>query len=145
MTEEILFGNKLIAEFMGYRVFNKRYPRNHGIGGGIEPIFKDVILEKTKYHISWDWIMPVVEKIESTGIDSYEWTDNRGTHYNFDNFEVSINFNTCFIWCNYKLDPPICMNPNSCHIRQETKLRAIYVAIVEFIQEYNKIINYEEK
>lgn len=55
-TEE---GNKLIAEFMGWR--------KSGIHGWLPPnkedswaYGKDSIL---KYHFSWDWLMPVVEKI----------------------------------------------------------------------------------
>lgn len=39
-------GNKLIAEFMGYK----------------EP--------EGKFHSSWDWLMPVVEKIRNTKDDS---------------------------------------------------------------------------
>ena len=40
--------NKLIAEFMGY-------------------IYEDDILvpEEPQYHTSWDWLMPVVSKIEN--------------------------------------------------------------------------------
>ncbi len=60
--DEFLMGNKAIAEFMGFRVYEKRYPRNHGIGGGTL-VLKDCILEKLKFHTSWDWLMPVVEKI----------------------------------------------------------------------------------
>lgn len=41
-------GNKLIAEFMGVRWNNEP---NSSI--------------ETKYHSSWDWLMPVVEKINS--------------------------------------------------------------------------------
>ncbi len=67
MTEqEILEGNRLIAEFMGYTVYKKRYPRNHGIGAP-EAEYKDCILEKTKYHSDWNELMKVVEEIEQTG------------------------------------------------------------------------------
>ncbi len=65
-VEEILEGNKLIAEFMGYRVFHKRYPKNHGIGAP-EKEFKDCIVEKTKYHSSWDWSILVVDRINGMG------------------------------------------------------------------------------
>jgi hypothetical protein len=44
--------NKLIAEFMGYAIIDKE--GNH----------KDT---NYSYHESWDWIMPVVEKIVETG------------------------------------------------------------------------------
>ena len=54
--------NKLIAEFMGLRTNSY----------GDYNIDKDVMgfdmivcsLADTKFHASWDWLMPVVEKIE---------------------------------------------------------------------------------
>ena len=62
MTEEkIIEDNTLIAEFMGYTVYRKRYPRNHGIGAP-EAEWKDIIIEKAKFHKSWDAIMPVWQK-----------------------------------------------------------------------------------
>jgi hypothetical protein len=63
MTQkEILKGNKLIAEFMGlysYGVLNPVYAYNDD----------DYLacnhyeLKELIYHSSWDWLMPVVEKI----------------------------------------------------------------------------------
>jgi len=47
--EETTNGNKLIAEFMGNTVHELDVPH---------------ILEDTEYHTSWDWLMPVVDKIE---------------------------------------------------------------------------------
>lgn len=45
--------NKLIAEFMGVDQVDIDYAFNeHG---------------QLKYHLSWDWLMPVIEKIESLG------------------------------------------------------------------------------
>ena len=49
--------NKLIAEFMGLETSN-----------GL--VFQDANTKEfhsIKYHESWDWLMPVVEKIESLG------------------------------------------------------------------------------
>jgi hypothetical protein len=46
--------NKLIAEFMGYDSRRKFFT----------PWNEDTA---PKYHTSWDWLMPVVEKIESMG------------------------------------------------------------------------------
>jgi len=45
--------NRIIAEFMGYKVFNngtKCYSPKYDEG-----------LEPMKFHKSWDWLMPVVE------------------------------------------------------------------------------------
>ena len=55
-----LESNKLIAEFMGFTiiqgdVYNIPVPKND-VGIGYTP-------NKMQYHTSWDWLMPVVEKI----------------------------------------------------------------------------------
>ena len=61
---EILEGNKLIAEFL-----NQKLPSNSDF---------DIYL----YHSSWDWLIPVVEKIESLtpieGADKIELAKVRG-------------------------------------------------------------------
>jgi len=48
--------NKLIAEFMGY-------------------IYEDDILvpEEPQYHTSWDWLMPVLIKIERIIVGEVTW------------------------------------------------------------------------
>lgn len=63
--KEILEGNKLIAEFMGF----KRKEDLQGFATfknwTIEPFgyFND---EGLKYHSYWDWLMPVVEKVRDS-------------------------------------------------------------------------------
>lgn len=63
--EEILEGNKLIAKFMGYTWSkendNKTYLKSTPDQKNIYSIRPQLL----KYHSSWDWLMPVVEKIES--------------------------------------------------------------------------------
>lgn len=49
---EIIAGNRLIAEFM--------YDKN------MDSIFHDLKPNECIYHSSWDWIVPVVEKISRT-------------------------------------------------------------------------------
>ena len=57
--------NELIAEFMGFSQGKSEigntweHPDKMGIYGGVG--------QKFKYDVSWDWLMPVVEKIESLG------------------------------------------------------------------------------
>lgn len=62
MEKEIIEKNRLIAEFMGAKVNGPcvNYPQPH---------FKIKLWSDTEleYHTSWDWLMPVVEKIESLG------------------------------------------------------------------------------
>jgi hypothetical protein len=50
--QDIIEGNRLIAEFMGF----------YGNPTTKKPITS--IEKDSKYHSSWDWLMPVVEKIE---------------------------------------------------------------------------------
>lgn len=71
-TNEILQGNRILAEFMGlkpgYNDYTKKYNWGDGIffmteGDTIEKVM-DAIVEYAKYHSSWGWIMGVVEKIQ---------------------------------------------------------------------------------
>lgn len=52
--------NKLIAEFIG-----ARYYEDCDIWSGNDKVRFYCKLEELKFHYSWDWLMPVVEKIES--------------------------------------------------------------------------------
>jgi hypothetical protein len=68
-NEEILEGNKLIAEFMGFE-FTKHgnvwipnlYPKEVHRPNSGETTFG---IENLLFNSSWDWLMPVVEKIGS--------------------------------------------------------------------------------
>ena len=73
-----------------------------------------------EYHLYWDWLMPVVDKIECTPIDN---DDNSDNFFNvmIEVFECNINGG----------DICICENGH-------TKREATYKAVVEFINEYNR-------
>ena len=51
-------GNKIIAEFMGFE-YNRSIPGHDGT------LIITLTLEDCRYHSSWDWLMPVVEKINA--------------------------------------------------------------------------------
>ena len=57
--------NKLIAEFMGMTYGD---PNDDSVMIQMTSQGNEVVpIESMKYHTSWDWLMPVVEKIESLG------------------------------------------------------------------------------
>ena len=129
--------NKLIAEFMGdyfdsglqlayYIRYNKVYR-----------------IEDSQFHESWDWLMPVVEKIESLDLSEYGYTwkgIDGETEYNNQSIHVEIERNQCWIYMNLQLDPPHTFNEKTSHIKFDTKIEAVYAAVVEFIEYYNNLI-----
>lgn len=95
--------NKLIADFMNHP--------DLGTKGDFSYL---------KYHTSWDWLMPVVEKIENILLS----TDN--------SFNVTIG---CGIYCTIQDAYGELIDINTC---EPTKIEATYKAVVEFIKWYNK-------
>ncbi len=59
--------NKLIAEFMGLtNHHNDNLVMVRKVSQGNEPPINEVVpIDALQYHSSWDWLMPVVEKIET--------------------------------------------------------------------------------
>lgn len=124
---EVIGGNKMITEFMGLEKCD-RCPGDCGkykIGAGIY-----MNHEELGYHKSWDWLMPVVEKIEDL-FDKYVLK-----------VYVSINGRNCDIW-NY-FDPESVLrsvSDTSLHFKQRkhatTKIEATYEACLNFINWYN--------
>ncbi len=100
-------------------------------------------LTNLKYHKSWDWLMPVVEKIESLDLseNGYTWKGIDGeTEYNNGSIHVDIvDRNKCWIYMNLQLDPPHTFNEKTSYIAFPTKIEAVYAAVVEFIEYYNTI------
>jgi len=102
--------NKLIAEFMGLvyapedKKFNDWFTKE-----GTRVTFGSRI--PLQYHKEWNWLMPVVERIESLGYD------------------VIIRKDSIEIMCE-NVRHIQCFNTNK-HI-------TIYQAVVEFINQYNK-------
>jgi hypothetical protein len=93
--------NKLIAEFMGLVVSDS--------DNYTSELHTNVDVD-LKYHTSWDWLMPVIEKIESLG---YVFTIQGGKA----EYGEMISETRCFI--------------------AEDKLSSTHKAVVEFIKEHN--------
>lgn len=81
-----------------------------------------------KFNTSWDWIMPVVEKIERLNAEKWDGVT-------IPKYLVSISDNTCTIGNGSNL--PI-------YKEGQTKLEATYNACVEFIKEYNETIQEQD-
>lgn len=114
--------NKLIAEFMSdkYSEHARRY----------------------EYSYSWDWLMPVVEKIESLDLSEYGYTwkgIDGEIQYNNGSIYVEIERNRCWIYMNLQLDPPHTFNEKTYNTKFPTKIEAVYSAVIEFIEYYNTI------
>ena len=67
--ETIKENNKLIAEFMGGHVVDEIFICNESTESHNERCLHHYNISQAKYHSSWDWLMPVVEKCYS--MDEY--------------------------------------------------------------------------
>jgi len=105
--------NKLIAEFMGYVVMKETEGKcfRHK-----DHPFDVSHLDDFKYNTSWDWLIPVVEKIEKLGYRVLIVTD-----------EVDVESNA---------ENPIQKSLGT-YCPDGTKKGATYKAVIEFIKWYN--------
>ncbi len=127
-TEQIFEGNRLIAEFMNVYLQNtvnlpKWYYKNKS---------NNLIIlgDELLYHLSWNWLMPVVEKIESI----------KDTYHGY--FGVHIISNNCTIQAtNFKSNKPIANPPYYfADYTLNSKIESTWHAVVEFIKWYNNKI-----
>jgi hypothetical protein len=72
-VNEIIKGNKLIAEFMGGVYHSKLFPV--GTRQIWVPIHGMYEQNKLKYHSSRDWLMPVIDKTKCLLIEEYTLID----------------------------------------------------------------------
>lgn len=137
--EQILNGNKLIAEFMWWDIIE---PSNSSL--------LEQSIKHTQYHRSFDWLMPVAEKIEQLGhqtfnldgkvIDCYSrfeikhnrinlsWSHNHGYQLYIETQEEWRSGGNVGLAKEYK----------RINIKKETtKLEALWLIVVEFIRWYN--------
>ena len=103
--------NELIHEFMGHDWKTGTFSWRPGV-------YDPMKLEHLEYYQkSWDWLMPVVEKIEAIDVDDLILEIRyKLCHIEYDEFGIR-NF------------------------KGETKIEAVYKAIIEFIKWYNKDSN----
>lgn len=110
--EEIIKGNRLIAEFMrnseGYSII--KYNKDRFLYDNPK-LIEHAPIEALDYHCSYDWIMPVVEKIES-----------------IENINITINFKSCRIF-NF--------TDSIVYTITDLKINSIYLAVIGFIKWYH--------
>lgn len=128
--QEIIEGNKLIAEFMGWTIEpgmeedkDPYYNWNKG--------FSMALLSDLLFHEKWDWLMPVVDKISS--LCAYE----NGTGITVLSLHLlSNNQWRCHI--NYrKKYNGLNSEHKSIDIIKESLIKATWIAVTQFIQWFN--------
>lgn len=129
MTEqEIIEGNILIALFMGAEIdietMDFVYPLN-------KTPTPDASCRWTYLHYQseWDWLMPVVEKIESLSLKN-DWFDYRY-------FTVRNEMSYCLIQGHSINSQPGTIYQSPYGVDMGNKLESIYAAIIQFITWYN--------
>lgn len=110
MTQKEVDGNKLIVEFMGYTIKNANEWYNYE-QAWLPDGKTHYPTELLKFHKSWDWLMPVVNKIRSL----------------YNSAEIDI--------CYYAEDI-ISKIAEGC---VEANFLQVYESVIEFIIHYNKI------
>ena len=122
--KNIVESNKLIAKFIGWKE-NKDMEAKL-ISGGITYYFQKndeaCIPEAMCYHSSWDWLMPVVEKIESLPDE-----ENNGKFF-FKIYQDSVSIFNNGDYINELIEV----------MGQGSRLNNVYQACIEFIKWYNE-------
>lgn len=110
--------NRLIAEFEGYETYEMNgYINVHYSDDNVRTIVD------THYHSSWDWLMPVVEKIN-------DLTDDWG---NTNDFTIGNRF----VWVDPHIGDRIFFSGNNPEDKKEPMISKVYRGVVEFIKQYN--------
>lgn len=107
-------GNKLIADFMGMIGINEHLYRKHNAP------WIQTGAENLEYHTSWDWLMPVVEKINKTDIPNNDFPASVII------FKTTVHIND---------DEQILIETTA--TKEGGLIGAIWQAVVEFIKWYN--------
>lgn len=126
---ELLEGNKLIAEFMG--LFPNPYDNGRTYGTNPVTIDGTVYADAwlfVEYHSSWDWLMPVVEKIENIDYGLPYW--------------ITISGVQCLI--EEMINPHTDERETISDVTSDyshSKINNVWQAVVQFIKWYNSQTN----
>lgn len=115
-AEILAYRNKLIAQFMGYEAITMQHFDDNGFENEKQMI---IDIADCKYSTSWDWIMPVIQIIETL--------DDADT-------VVTIQEDYCTIWGG-KFEG---------HYDEMDKLASTFLGVTKFIEWYNFKKSYEQ-
>ena len=104
---------QMIAEFVGHE--SSHFPKHYHLHKINLPLTK---LEDLKFNSSWDWLMSVVENIESMGFSTS--TNTIGAQHQVTKFEIFSG------------------GASVLHSIDKSKKQAIFNAVVKFIEWYNE-------
>lgn len=113
--------NETIALFMGYEKYEDKYGiwfKRKGLIKCLHPK-----LQSLQYHSSWDWLMPVAEKIATLSSDDVV------------HIEIGKTFSRSFYWN---------LDNGQVHVFDEsadTPIQTVYKSVLQFIQWYNNQSN----
>ncbi len=122
--KQIMSTNQFIAEFMGFKMQVEDF---HGINIIQDPDGETYDLGQLKYNTSWDYLMPVVEKIEDLSFNS-----GYGFSVIIDNWE-------CFIKDRLSGEIIVSVSATASDNKYKSisKIDAVFKAVIEFINWYN--------
>ena len=150
-NEEILESNKLIAEFVGWKQSDGQdgiYHKDQWYSDKYDFLPPEQVF---KFHSSLDWLMPVVEKIESLG-SNIIMGRTLYSRFEITHNHIKLNWSKGNSYQLYLEVIPYWMDGrrntigvNKEYLRVEiqqetTKIESLYIAVVEFIKWYNKQI-----
>ena len=124
--------NKLIAEFMGMELGDDKTMYYDDA----ENLHPPTPINELKFHSSWDWLMPVVDKIENDHKANVKimskWNEFDSCNY----YQVIIVIESATRSNKFYLSGD-CIAYRYMTGFQDCKKKAIYKAVVEFINFYN--------
>lgn len=122
----IITSNKLIAEFMvGFIREGYNHPYQYVDFKDENGIFNETVrTDNLKYHSSFDWLMPVVEKIQSIDITPPP---------NYKGYRIEIVVQGYVKISGFPM-PPIFTNVSI----EGSLIKAVWKAVIQFIQWYNQ-------
>ena len=91
---------------------------------GREEVAEEEIVDELRYHTSWDWLMPVVEKIN-------DLTDDWG---NTNEFTIGNRF----VWVDPHIGDRIFFSGNNPEDKKEPMISKVYRGAVKFIEHHTK-------